>query len=173
MRLLKWCLAILLFAYLGQYLLALALPSLVMEILYQRGGAKEAYNTLHVKPRADEASRWVVRLSPDLFYASCIYNLEDGPLLIEAKVPKRYWSMQFYQMNTDNYAGLSNRRDERYRVGTVVSVTLIGPDSTPTDYSGDVIQSPTQRGIMLLRGSGIGDVSETLAALAASRCGPV
>lgn len=173
MKFLKWCLGILLCAYLGQYLLALALPNLVMEVLYHRGGVKQAYNTLYIKPRADEASREVVRPSPDLFYGSCIYNLAEGPLLIEAKVPERYWSMQFYQMNTDNYAGMSNRGDGRYRAGTHVQVTLIGPNSNPEDYSGEVIQSPSQRGIMLLRASAIGEASAALAALKQSECGPV
>ena len=81
--------------------------------------------------------------------------------------------MQFYQMNTDNFAGFSNRRDEHDRIGSVVNVTLIGPEHDPKDYDGEVIQSPTQRGVMLLRASGIGDASETQAALAASSCGPV
>ena len=93
--------------------------------------------------------------------------------MIEAKVPERYWSMQFYQMNTDNYAGMSNRGDGRYRAGTHVKVTLIGPNSNPEDYSGEVIQSPSQRGIMLLRASAIGEASAALAALKQSRCGPV
>jgi uncharacterized membrane protein len=172
MRLLKWCLGIVLCAWAGQYLLALMLPNLVMEILYQRGRPAMAYNTLIANPRPDETMREVVRPSPDLLYANCIYNLEQGPLVIEAPVPERYWSMQFYQMNTDNYAGITNQRDERYRVGTTVKVTLIGPDSIAADFSGEVIQSPTQRGIMLLRASGIGDDQNQRAALEKSSCGP-
>jgi uncharacterized membrane protein len=172
MRLLKWCLGVVLCAWAGQYLLALMLPNLVMEILYQRGRPAMEYNTLIANPRPDETMREVVRPSPDLLYANCIYNLEQGPLVIEAPVPERYWSMQFYQMNTDNYAGITNQRDERYRVGTTVKVTLIGPDSIAADFSGEVIQSPTQRGIMLLRASGIGDDQNQRAALEKSSCGP-
>jgi uncharacterized membrane protein len=171
-KLLKWCLGVLLCAWAGQYLLALVLPNLVMEILYQRGGAEGDYNALSVNARPDETSRQVVRPSPDLLYASCIFNLEQGPLVIEAPVPERYWSMQFYQMNTDNFAGITNQRDEGYRVGTVVKVTLIGPGSKPGNYSGEVIQSPTQRGIMLIRASGIGDATAARAALEKSNCSP-
>ena len=170
--LLKWGLGVFLCAWVGQYLLALVIPNLVMEILYQRGGAEVDYNSLSVNPRPDETSRQVVRPSPDLLYANCIFNLEQGPLEIEAPVPERYWSMQFYQMNTDNFAGITNQRDESYRVGTVVNVTLIGPDNKPGDYSGEVIQSPTQRGIMLIRASGIGDDTKARAALDKSRCSP-
>ena len=171
-RLLKWCLGVFLCAWVGQYLLALMVPNLVMELLYQRGGAEMDYNTLFVTERPDETMRQVVRPSPDLLYANCIFNLKQGPLVIEAPVPARYWSMQFYQMNTDNFAGITNQRDERYRVGTVVKVTLIAPDKNPGDYSGEVIQSPTQRGIMLLRASGIGDDGEARAALEKSSCRP-
>jgi uncharacterized membrane protein len=171
-KLLKWCLGVFLCAWVGQYLLALVIPNLVMEVLYQRGGAEMDYNTLFVKPRPDETMRQVVRPSPDLLYANCIFNLEQGPLVIEAPVPERYWSMQFYQMNTDNFAGITNQRDESYRVGTVVKVTLIGPDNKPGDYSGEVIQAPTQRGIMLLRASGIGDDTKARAALEKSSCSP-
>jgi hypothetical protein len=81
--------------------------------------------------------------------------------------------MQFYQMNTDNFAGISNQREQRFRVGTRVEVTLIGPDADPAGYSGEVIQSPTTRGVMLLRASGIGDASKSRAAVAGSSCAPL
>jgi hypothetical protein len=35
-KLLKWCLGVFLCAWAGQYLLALVIPNLVMEFLYQR-----------------------------------------------------------------------------------------------------------------------------------------
>ena len=78
--------------------------------------------------------------------------------------------MQFYQMNTDNYVGISNQRDQHHRVGTVAKVTLIGPGDDPGEYEGEVIQSPTDRGLVLLRASAIGDRSPQQAALDASSC---
>ena len=172
MKLLKWLLGIVACAWAGQYLLALLVPHIAMETLYTVGSNRLGYNQLIVNPVPDETSRTVVRPSPDLLYASCIYNLQDGPLVIEAHIPERYWSMQFYQMNTDNYAGITNQRDERSRAGSVVSVTLIGTDDSPENYTGKVIQSPTQRGMVLLRASAIGDHTEQLKALQASRCDP-
>ncbi len=172
MKLLKWLLCIMVCAWAGQYLLALMIPNMVMETLYAVGSKKMGYNQLVVNRVSDETSRAVVRPSPDLLYASCIYNLEDGPLIIEAPIPARYWSMQFYQMNTDNYAGITNQRDEHHRVGSVVKVTLIDSDDSPADYTGEVIQSPTQRGMIMLRASAIGDRTAQQAALDASSCGP-
>ncbi len=171
-QLLKWLLAILIAAWLGQYLLAMMVPRAVMEVLYHRGGDQGGYNRLLVQPVPDETARTVVRPSPDLLYASCIYDLTDGPLLIEAPVPERYWSMQFYQMNTDNYAGITNQREQRHRVGSVARITLVSADQDPAAFTGEVIQSPTARGIVLLRASAIGERSRQLAALNASRCGP-
>ena len=172
MKLLKWLLGIVVCAWAGQYLLALMVPKMAMETLYAAGSKQMGYNQLIVNRVPDETSRAVVRPSPDLLYASCIYNLKDGPLVIEAPIPVRYWSMQFYQMNTDNYAGITNQRDERQRVGSVIKVTLIGADESPDNYPGEVIQSPTQRGMVLLRASAIGDRAQQLNALQASRCGP-
>ena len=173
MKWLRWIAAILVCGWLGQYALAMLVPHLVMERLYQKIAEASEPNKLNLTPRPDENSRWVVRPSPDLLYASCLYNLEQGPVLISAPVPERYWSMQFYQMNTDNFAGISNQREQRFRVGTRVEVTLIGPDADPAEYSGEVIQSPTTRGVMLLRASGIGDSSQSQAAIEASSCAPL
>lgn len=172
MKLLKWVVGILVCAWIGQYLLALALPGLMMETLYALGTRQQGYNTLAISELPDEEFRTIVRPSPDLLYASCFYNLENGPVVIEAKIPSRYWSMQFYQMNTDNYAGITNQRGESYRIGSTVNVTLIGSDESPEAFEGEVIQSPTQRGIMLLRASAIGDRGEQQAALLNSRCDP-
>jgi hypothetical protein len=57
-------------------------------------------------------------------------------------------------------------------VGSVVRVTLIGAKENPADYPGEVIQSPTARGIVLLRASAIGERSQQQAALDASSCHP-
>ena len=125
MKLMKWLLPVLLCAWLGQYLLALVAPNLIMEILYRGAGQQNGYNQLMISPIPDETSRTVVRPSPDLLYGICVYDLTEGPLAIEALVPERYWSMQFYQMNTDNFAGVTNQREEKSRIGTRVRVTLI------------------------------------------------
>ena len=170
MKWLRWIAAILLCGWLGQFPLAMLVPRLVMEGLYSKVEERTGHNQLAVPSRPDANSRWVVRPSPDLWYATCLYNLEQGPVVISAPVPERYWSMQFYQMNTDNFAGISNQRDQRFRVGTHVEVTLVGPDANPADHSGEVFQSPTARGVMLLRVSGIGDDSQAQAALKNSSC---
>ncbi|MEM6581313.1 MAG: DUF1254 domain-containing protein [Pseudomonadota bacterium] len=171
MSLLKWCIPIVLCAWLGQYLLAMWVPSLIMEVLYYQAGKQNGYNQLFISPIPDATARNVVRPSPDLLYAICVYDLSEGPIAIEALVPARYWSMQFYQMNTDNFAAITNQRDEQALVDSVLQVTLIGSADSAEAYEGEVIQSPSDRGVMLLRASAIGDYSESLEALESSRCG--
>ncbi len=165
----RWIAAILLCGWVGQYPLAMLVPNLIMERLYNKVGEHRGYNQLTVNSRPDETSRDVVRPSPDLLYALSAYNLEQGPVKVNASVPERYWSMQFYQMNTDNFAGITNQREQGFRVGKNIEVTLIGPDANPAEFlsegQGEVIQSPTSRGVMLLRVSAIGDVSKAHAAL--------
>ncbi|MCA0901204.1 DUF1254 domain-containing protein [Microbulbifer agarilyticus] len=166
----RWIAVILVCGWLGQYPLAMLVPHLIMERLYNKVGDRTGYNQMYVNTRPDETFRNVVRPSPDLLYALCVYNLEQGAVVINAPVPERYWSMQFYQMNTDNFAGISNQREQHTRVGTQVEVTLVGPDANPAEYSGEVIQSPTARGVMLLRASAIGDESQARTALEGSSC---
>ena len=166
---LRWTAAILVCGWLGQYPLAMLVPNLIMERLYSKVGESVGYNQVTVGSRPDETSRDVVRPSPDLLYALCVYNLEQGPVKVSASVPERYWSMQFYQMNTDNFAGITNQREQGFRVGKNVEVTLVGPDANPAEFlnegQGEVIQSPTARGVMLLRASAIGEESQAQAAL--------
>jgi uncharacterized membrane protein len=170
MKLLRWILGIAAVAWFGQYLMALATPHLIMGLLHSRGSDTFGSNTLFIAPSPDHTMRTVVRPSPDLIYAICVYDLSGGPVRIESPVPTRYWSMQFYQMNTDNFAGITNQRDESNRIGRTARVTLVGPDADASAFAGEVIQSPTQRGVMLLRASAIGDASEQQAAINASRC---
>ena len=170
MSYLRWIVAILALGWLGQFPLAMLVPHLIMERLYSKAGETMSYNTLHVRAKPDENFRTIVRPSPDLLYALCIYDLDEGPITIRAEVPERYWSMQFYQMDTSNFAGLTNQREQRFRIGTQVNVTLVGPNSNVRSQAGEVIQSPTSRGVMLLRVSAIGDDENAAAALANSSC---
>ncbi|WP_372750528.1 DUF1254 domain-containing protein, partial [Litorivivens sp.] len=84
--------------------------------------------------------------------------------------PSRYWSMQFYQMNTNHFAGFTNKGGGEARAGETLKVTLIGPEQRAADYAGTVVQSPTARGVMLLRASAIGDAEVTRGAVESSTC---
>ena len=172
LSLLKWIAGIVVGAWLGQYLLAMALPSLVMQTLYNVGSQDSGVNTLTTRLETDATSRQVVRPSPDLLYAICFYDLSEGPITVPAPVPARYWSLQFYQMNTDNFAGITNQREQAYRIGSTAEVMLVSDGQNAPEFAGEVFTSPTTRGVMLLRASAIGDSLESRQAMAASSCRP-
>jgi len=171
MNKIKWLVAVLLMAWVGQYGVAMLAPNLIMQTLYRGVADLSGENIFVITPLPDETARTLVRPSPDLFYGICAYNVESGPVFIEALVPAKYWSMQFYQMNTDNFSSFSNQRDEVYRVNTTAKITLISASDDPNNYKGEVVQSPTGKGIMLIRVSAIGEQAPQLAALKASHCG--
>ncbi len=57
LSLLKWIAGIVVGAWLGQYLLAMALPSLVMQTLYNVGSQDSGVNTLTTRLETDATSR--------------------------------------------------------------------------------------------------------------------
>ncbi|MFQ3323986.1 MAG: putative membrane protein [Pseudomonadales bacterium] len=170
MNKIKWLVAILLLAWVGQYGVAMLAPNLIMQALYRAVVDLSGENNFALTPLPDETTRGVVRPSPDLFYGICAYNVESGPVSIEALVPEKYWSMQFYQINTDNFSSFSNQRDESYRVNTTAKITLINASDDASNYQGDVVRSPTDKGVMLIRVSAIGDQAQQMAALNLTRC---
>lgn len=170
MNKIKWLVAICLLAWVGQYGLAMIAPNLIMQALHRGVVDQYGENSFGLIPLPDETSREVVRPSPDLFYGICAYNVEHGPVIIEALVPAKYWSMQFYQMNTDNFNGFSNQRDESYRVNALAKITLISASDDQNKYQGQVVQSPTDKGVMMIRVSAIGDQAMQMEALKASQC---
>lgn len=52
-------------------------------------------------PPADETSREIVRPSPDLAYAACVFDLRDGPVRITVTPGDSYTSLTLYAPNTD------------------------------------------------------------------------
>lgn len=52
----------------------------------------------------------IVRPSPDLVYSSCVFNLSQGPVLVDvAPVPGKYWSVSIFDARTDVAAVRSDR----------------------------------------------------------------
>lgn len=86
-------------------------------------------------PPIDHRHRRVVMPSPDLLYAVCAYDLAEGPLRVhlQGSYP-RYWSIAFYNANSDNFLTLSADQVSNDRV----------------DVSIDESRS-TRRGLMLMR----------------------
>lgn len=111
----------------------LLIPRLVMNRVIETVAAEGAQP--YWPPPIDHRHRRVVMPSPDLLYAVCAYDLADGPLQVslQGSYP-RYWSIAFYNANSDNFRTIS-----------ADSVGLDGVDVTI-----DESQS-TRTGLLLMR----------------------
>jgi uncharacterized membrane protein len=135
-------------AVLGHVGLVLAVPNVLMGVAMDRISENGAViNRFQFGDRTTQNSRGVVRPSPDLAYASCVYDLSNGPLLVTAAPSpgQGYVSLSVFAANTDNVAALDSRQ---YPQGIRFVLAMKG-QAAPVGER--VIASPSVRGIILDR----------------------
>jgi uncharacterized membrane protein len=127
-----------------------ATPHIVMHRALATMTQRADFNTIRHSPRATANARAIVRPSPDLLYSTCPYDLEQGPLLVWARVPHgTYWSVSAFDADTDNFFV---RNDRQARNGEV-RLVLLAPhnDAAPNANGAILVHSPTMRGLVLFR----------------------
>jgi uncharacterized membrane protein len=97
--------------------------------------------------RVTEASRSIVKPSPDLAYSTCVFDLSQGPVEMRVGPWRSYWSLSLYQDNTDNFFVVDDREAHD---GADIIVLRAGM-AAPAHTSAQVVQSPSSRGIALVR----------------------
>ncbi|HYD88690.1 MAG TPA: DUF1254 domain-containing protein [Vitreimonas sp.] len=122
-----------------------AAPRLMMNVAIERVGG-ESYNSWRLAERVSPASRQIVRPSPDFAYSACAYDLSAGPVTISAAPWSSYWSLSLYAANSDNYYVIDDREAE-YGAG----LTLIRRGARRPDGAAMIVESPSERGIALIR----------------------
>ncbi len=132
-------------AVLTHFALLYGFPRTAMGVAIQRIG-RGYFNVWRPAPRVTEASRGIVRPSPDLAYSACSYDLGQGPLKIRVAPWRGYWSLSFYQDNSDNFFVIDDREA---RGGA--DITLIRRRAARPDHASQVVESPSTRGIALIR----------------------
>lgn len=106
-RFAKYCLGFVVAAGLGHVATILAAPLVIMNQAINRlSGEGARINAFQFGPRTTQHSRGVVRPSPDLAYSTCVYDLTDGPILVEAAPSPDggYASVSVFDARTDNIA---------------------------------------------------------------------
>jgi uncharacterized membrane protein len=91
----------------GHLATVIAAPRVIMHVAMARLSQQgRLINAFRFSPRVDASARWVVRPSPDLAYASCVYDLSRGPILVSAApgADHGYASISVFAANTDNIA---------------------------------------------------------------------
>lgn len=121
----------------------LAVPRVLTTIAANRISQNGALNNRWIyPPRATEASREIVRPSPDLAYAACVFDLRDGPVRITVTPGAAYTSLSLYAPNTD--ATVINAR-------VPVDLVIARPGQVVPDGPWDVHRTSDRWGIALQR----------------------
>lgn len=67
-------------------------------------------NSFNFTMPATSENQPIVRPSPDLSYATCVFDLSEGPVLLDVEpVPDHYWSITVFDGRTDVAAVQSDR----------------------------------------------------------------
>lgn len=144
----KLILTFLVAATVGHIGLVLVVPHFLMNVAMKRVSQNgQLVNQFAFGSRTTQNSRNVVRPSPDLAYATCAYDLTQGPLLIEAAPSPNqgYVSLSVFAANTDNIAVF----DTRQSPDGIRFVLALKGQTTPAGAR--VVISPSARGIVLDR----------------------
>ncbi|GAB5456581.1 MAG: hypothetical protein Hens2KO_28100 [Henriciella sp.] len=117
-------------------------------------------------PRTNAARR----ANPDSIITSMAYDLSDGPVRVSGETWPRYWSLSFYQQNSDNFFVVNDLELPSADFDFVLA--LEGEDTA--GLGGTPIVSPTAKGIMLVRrfAADASDMPGIIANQDAMRCGP-
>lgn len=130
-----------------------ALPWLINAYaMHQMAALAGGYNRALPAPRPDARSRTIVRLSPDLLYTSCVFDISEHPLRITAPVPDSYVSISGFAANTDNFFALNDREvqvgvDGKKRL----DVVLTRGEAANLPAGARVITAPSDKGVILFR----------------------
>ena len=150
----RWLLPLGLFAIAsiaGFWLALNAIPGVIMGKAMDRIGAlgSEAGDVRHA-PRLREDNQTIVRASPDILYSVCVYDVSDGPVVVEAPWPAdgNYTSVSFYDARTNNFAVFSDRDGDASPVGIVLTGDALERDAPAGAHT---IVAPTSRGLILYR----------------------
>ena len=156
----------------GHVATIIAAPRAIMHVAMRRlSDHGHLINAFRFSPRVDGHARWVVRPSPDLAYASCVYDLKDGPILVSAapSADHGYASISVFAGNTDNIAVFDTLTQPQ---GIRFALALRG-QAVPQGLT--VVRATTARGIILDRRLAPDAATFAAADLArrADRCAPL
>ena len=70
---------------------------------------KTKINELSVLPGVESQTRPMAFMAPDVRYATCRYDLSEGPLQLRSPLPNDLWSIALYARHGENYYLISGR----------------------------------------------------------------
>lgn len=131
--------------YLPQYLTAQAVKR-----IYARRQTGVPVNTMTHGVLRVAGTDTVVRDNPDTVTSLVVYDLSERPLRVKCVIPPQdnYWSISFFDWNTDNYRVINDRTAKAKEF----EVVLVKPGSQYQKRGNEeVLVAPSARGIALIR----------------------
>jgi len=119
------------------------MSSIEARIAAGAGGWNACFHNQTYGPRANAARR----ANPDSIISSMAYDLSNGPIRISGETWPRYWSISFYQQNSDNFFVMNDQE----MTESVFDFVLALENQEIATLGGTPIISPTTKGIMLIR----------------------
>jgi uncharacterized membrane protein len=149
MRWVRWTLFTLVLAGIIHWFAVSEAPSFIM---WRAMGklAQGRLNSISHAERATDASRAVVKPSPDLLYSICAFDVSRRPLKIVTGAPSdTYWSVSLYADNTDNFFAFNDGQAK----GQAATILLLGPgQAAPVDTAGTItVNAPSTKGLVVFR----------------------
>jgi uncharacterized membrane protein len=125
----------------------LATPYALMYAAMRKIGADRPANGFYFAPMTTTANQSIVRPSPDLSYSTCVFDLSQGPVLVDINpVVGHYWSVSVFDARTDVAAVRSDRDTQ----GQPARLALIKKgQKAPEDY--EAVSIGYDRGLVLVR----------------------
>jgi uncharacterized membrane protein len=128
-----------------------AVPFAITTIFMRRIGARLGTNRVLASPLPTDKSRAVVKPSPDLLYAACIYDVSSGPVRIAIRPPASYWSLSLFARNTDNFFKLSAKDAKDGRAEMILGQAKDAGRAKSEYPNARFVAAPGASGVMLAR----------------------
>lgn len=132
-------------ALVSHFMIVSAFPAAIMSAALERL-SQGRFNQWRIADRVTPLSRQIVRPSPDFAYSACPYDLSHGPISMRVAAWNDYWSLSLYGDNSDNFYVVND-----IEAPQGADITLIAAGDGLPNVLTPVIQSPSRRGIALIR----------------------
>jgi uncharacterized membrane protein len=136
-------------------------------------------NTMIQIPAPAPGSQVMPMMAPDVRYATCRYDLSNGPVRVRASNADDLWFLAFYTPEGSNFYTVTGSDLKRSVVDMVISTSdqTVAEADTDAPEAFDnivVVNSPTTEGIVLIRAplAGPSAAARAESALKATSCGP-
>lgn len=156
----------------------LSLPHLAPRSAWARVSALSDPNRMVVLPAASPSHQSLPLMAPDVRYALCRFNLEDGPVRLSTQILDGLWLITFYTPSGENFYAITGRELKRNQIEIIISRKNelgVKAGASLLDEIDDlvIVDSPVSEGIAVIRAPLLGPsyVSQTEAALSRGTCG--